>query len=110
MAPKTLPRRRPGIHIAALALATAVFSWPAMAQLPACTEWAEVLDHLADKYSEVPAERGITTNGWVVDLVASKGGKTWTLVVTLPNGRTCMMAAGENWETIPRIHQLGPGA
>jgi hypothetical protein len=35
----------------------------------------------------------------VVELFASSSG-SWTMVVTTPNGTSCLVAAGENWDTV----------
>lgn len=40
---------------------------------------------------------GITNNGGVMEILTSKDGETWTLLITMPNGMACMMATGEDW-------------
>ena len=82
----------------------------AAAQQPACTDRTDVLDHLSNKYSEAPVAMGIANNGGVIEILSSKTGNSWTIILTMPNGMTCMIAAGENWESIPRIVQVGPAA
>ena len=47
-------------------------------------------------------------NGSVLELLTSRGG-SWTILVTAPDGTTCLMATGENWENIPKL-ALGPKA
>ena len=89
----------------ALALTALMSAAPALADAPAgpvCDARKEVLGHLAGKYSENPVALGLATNGGVVELLTAGDGKTWTIVITLPNGQTCLVAAGENWETKPR--------
>lgn len=82
----------------------------ASAQQPACTERTDVLNHLSSEYSEAPVAMGIANNGGVIEILSSKTGKSWTIILTMPNGMTCMIAAGENWESIPTIAQIGPSA
>lgn len=41
---------------------------------------------------------GLTNTGTLVELLQSEDG-SWTLIMTMPNGRSCLMAAGQNWET-----------
>ena len=82
----------------------------AAAQQPACTDRTDVLDHLSNKYSEAPVAMGIANNGGVIEILSSKTGNSWTIILTMPNGMTCMIAAGENWELIPRMVQAGPTA
>jgi len=82
----------------------------AAAQQPACTERMEVLKHLSAEYSESPVAMGVANNGGVIEILSSKKGKSWTIILTMPNGMTCMIAAGENWESLPAIAKIGPSA
>lgn len=41
---------------------------------------------------------GLTNTGAVVELLQSGDG-SWTLIMTMPNGFSCLMAAGQHWET-----------
>jgi hypothetical protein len=52
---------------------------------------------LAEKYEEVQVAIGITDNGDLAEVFAASDGSTWTLVITSPRGRSCMVAAGEGW-------------
>ncbi len=72
----------------------------ALAQRPACTKRGDVVDHLGKKYSEVPVAMGLANNGGVIEVLSSKTGESWTIIITMPNGTACMIAAGENWEEI----------
>ena len=90
-----------------LALTAMMLASPALADGnapngPVCDARKEVIGHLSGKYSENPVALGLATNGGVVELLTAADGKTWTIVITLPNGQTCLVAAGENWETKPR--------
>ena len=92
-----------GKVVAAATLVTA-FSLPATAQQqPACAQRGDVLKHLSAKYTEAPVALGLANNGGVVEVLSSKTGSSWTIIITMPNGPTCMVAAGENWEEIPHI-------
>ena len=89
-----------------LAVASAVvalfgLAHPAFAQQPACTKRTEILSHLANKYSEAPVAIGLANNGGVLEVLSSQSGKSWTIILTMPNGTACMIAAGENWEAVP---------
>lgn len=37
-----------------------------------------------------------------IEVYASPDG-TWTIVTTRPDGMSCLMAAGQAWETLPLI-------
>ena len=76
---------------------------PAQAQAArtSCGDRAAVLDRLAARYAEAPVNMGLTSTGAVLEILASDQG-TWTVLVTTPQGVTCMMAAGEHWEPVER--------
>ncbi len=63
-----------------------------------CGKREEMLSHLSQKYSEQPVAMGLATNGSLVEVLSSKAGGSFTIVYTMPNGVTCLMAAGSNWE------------
>jgi hypothetical protein len=37
----------------------------------------------------------------VVELFTSPGGKTWTIIVSEPTGRTCFVSSGSDWTQGP---------
>ena len=89
-----------------LAMAATLLAAPALANGPSgpvCDARSEVLGHLAGKYSENPVALGLATNGGVVELLTAADGTTWTIVITMPNGQTCLVAAGESWEAKPQV-------
>ena len=57
----------------------------------------EILAQLKGTYDEKPTAFGTTGTGGVVELTTSKSG-SWTLMLSLPNGRACLIATGEDWE------------
>ena len=67
-----------------------------------CGQRDEMLSHLSQKYSEKPVAMGLATNGSVVEVLSSKAGDSFTIVYTMPNGQTCLVAAGSNWQFIER--------
>lgn len=88
-------------RILTLAILAATASVPALAQEQSpCAERNDVLARLKDQYHERPTGVGITENGAVVELTTSDSG-TWTLLVSFPNGRACLMATGDGWEQAP---------
>ena len=93
-----------------LALIGLMIAFPALAAGPAaCNKRDVVLKHLASKYSEQPVAIGIASSGSVIEVLTSGSGSTWTIIVTLPNGISCLLAAGENWEKLSKT-ALGTGA
>lgn len=75
-----------------------------------CLKRSTAVKHLGKKYSETPVATGLTNNGAVLEVLSSKTGQNWTIIVTLPNGTACMIAAGQNWEKVPFAQMLGPKA
>ena len=46
---------------------------------------------------------GLANSGGVIEVLSSKTGESWTIIITMPDGNTCLIAAGENWEALPNI-------
>lgn len=70
---------------------------PAHAQ-QACAPRDVILGTLGGKYSEAPVALGLTSTGALIELLTTEDGSTWTLVLSMPDGRTCMMASGTDWQ------------
>lgn len=66
----------------------------------ACTDRASALTHLSKKFSEEPVAIGLANNGGVVEVLTDTGGSTWSIIITMPNGLACIVAAGEHWEPL----------
>ena len=77
---------------------------------PACLPRADLLAHLAKKYSEAPVAAGMTIDGrGLVEVLTTGDGGTWTIIVTTPQGMSCLVAAGEGWRRLnPPGPHLGP--
>ncbi len=70
------------------------------AQQAPCVKRTDLLDYMARNYGEAPVARGVMASGRVIEVLASAGGKTRTIIVTMPNGVSCGIASGRNWESI----------
>ena len=71
-------------------------------QGPACFQSFEVLKNgLAEKYHEEPTAAGITMQGQMLVVFTSPEGATFTVAVTSPDGKTCVVSAGANWQLRP---------
>lgn len=82
----------------------------AAAETMKCTERNAAIRHLRGKFSEAPVAMGLTNTGTVLEVLTSDAGKSWTILVTMPDGTACLIAAGEAWRTIPPIAVVGDGA
>lgn len=65
---------------------------------PACGKRDDVLAQLSEKFREAPVGVGLASNGGLIELLTADTGTTWTLIVTMPNGPTCLVAAGRDWQ------------
>ena len=111
---RTIHRTPRGAPSRALAAATLLLTGlagaasPAAAQ-PLCAQRSEVAAQLRSRHAETPVALGIAANGGVVEVFSAGDGSTWTLVITMPDGTSCMLAVGEAWENLPRV-AAGPKA
>ncbi len=92
-------------------LGGALLTVPAFADEAAlCADRAAVAQRLAKDFSENPVAIGITSSGNVIEVFSARTGDTWTIVMTLPNGKSCLMAIGEGWEQVAPKAAPGLGA
>lgn len=79
------------------------FSTVASAQM-LCKERSEVIAKLSAGYMEAPVAMGLASNGALIEVLSSaRNGETWTILLTQPNGISCVMATGESWQPVERI-------
>ena len=84
-----------------LLIGSSFISTAAAAQ-PVCGSHGAISENLNKGYAEAPVSMGVTTSGSVIEVFASETG-TWTLVITQPNGLSCLIAAGQDWESLPTL-------
>ncbi len=65
-----------------------------------CDQRARVIGHLAKIYKEAPVAIGVTTTGGMVEVLTTGDGGTWTIILSNPNGISCLVAAGEGWRAL----------
>ncbi|MEL7182732.1 MAG: hypothetical protein AAFY65_13415 [Pseudomonadota bacterium] len=70
----------------------------AQSQTTNCGARAAVVERLADHFGETRRGIGLGTQDRVVEVFASDETGTWTITVTMPDGRTCLVASGQAWE------------
>ena len=78
------------------------------AQPAACADRTSLVRSLSNNYAEQPRSLGLAANGAVFEIFTSETG-SWTILVTRPDGVSCLMATGEGWENLPQLAQ-GPEA
>ncbi|WP_243368743.1 hypothetical protein [Microvirga solisilvae] len=67
-----------------------------------CGPREQLVKVLADQYKEDPVGIGLAQPGQVLEVFASQGG-SWSMVMTMPDGKACLIAAGDNWEMVTKI-------
>ena len=65
-----------------------------------CGAHDAVAGQLAKTYGEQARSMGLAEDNTVMELYAAPQTGTWTLTVTLPSGMTCLVASGNNFETV----------
>ncbi len=66
---------------------------------PLCEARTTVLKMLNGNYAEKPNAMGLANNGTVVEVLRSEDG-SWTIIMTAPNGVSCMLASGKHWQVV----------
>ncbi len=62
----------------------------------ACGSRDEMISTLAETFKEEPVGIGLLSPSHAMELLISESG-SWTLLVTTPSGRSCIVSAGESW-------------
>lgn len=75
---------------------------------PICATHESIESFLDKRFGEEPISLGIANTGALVEVFTSGEGKTWTIVVTRVDGRSCILAAGADWYDL-RVRADGPG-
>ena len=91
--------------LAALLVAISLLPTMADAQNRKCGPRAKVVETLAQKYKESRQSIGLATKGRVMEVYASDETGSWTIVVTMPNGMTCLVASGQSFEDVDEALQ-----
>jgi hypothetical protein len=74
-----------------------------------CAAHQKMVERLSAKFTEAPVSLGLSASGHVFQVFTTKGGDTWTIVATAPEGQSCIMASGKYWQDIS-FEPQGPEA
>ncbi len=66
-----------------------------------CDDRNTIVSSLSDDYKETRNSIGLANSGQVVEVFSSIDG-TWSMIITRPDGISCLIAAGKNWESMSR--------
>ncbi len=82
------------------ALLAALFgAIPIVAHAAPCGERTDVLTYLSTKFEESPIAMGLTSDGKVLEVLASEAG-SWSIIVTMPTGVTCALSFEGSWSKL----------
>lgn len=85
------------LHVAALLSAFAAA--PSFAE-SVCGPRADFIQGLGIQFGEMPTARAMVATGQTLEVLTSSSG-SWTMILTDPDGRACIVGVGEAWTAIP---------
>ncbi|UWQ21689.1 hypothetical protein [Jannaschia sp. W003] len=83
---------------AVAAVAVTLFAGSAGAAGSTCGTRPQIVERLASHFGETRRGIGLGTENRVLEVFASEETGSWTVTVTLPDGRMCLVASGQHWE------------
>jgi hypothetical protein len=63
-----------------------------------CGPREALLEVAFQQYQERQVALALATGGSVLEILATRNGETFTMLLTAPNGISCVLATGENWQ------------
>jgi hypothetical protein len=82
-----------------LAGALAVGTDTAGAQYQHCVEHSALVAHLSEQFQERQFAFGLIGPVAIMEVFVGQSG-SWTIIVTDVAGKSCIIAAGDNWESV----------
>ena len=65
--------------------------------MPQCGDRDHVIGSLSETYSEQHIASGFQSTAGLMEIWASDSDGTWTILLTRPDGQTCVVASGTHW-------------
>ncbi len=88
--------------------ATVVGAKPTQAQQAHCAPREAIIERLKSGYGEGPAGFGLQSSGQLIEIWAAPGTGTWTVLMSRPDGKTCVVATGTDWQHL-ELDQVSMG-
>ena len=86
------------VHAATALLLLAATPGANAEETRACAERSRVVQKLQEKFGETLRSLGLHRDDGVVEVYASEETGTWTILMTRPDGMSCLLAAGQRRE------------
>jgi len=83
---------------ATLIFGAAALAPPVLAQSTACLPRDRLVESLSDKFSESLAGGGLQSAEQLIEIWRSEASGSFTIIMTRPDGVSCVVATGENWQ------------
>ncbi len=98
---RTSSKSRQLLSVFAIAVGLCVISPTASASAQSqCGDRGELVTILSDKFGESQVAGGLSRAGTLIEVFSSGSGDTWSLVVTTPDGQSCLVDAGADWRRL----------
>jgi hypothetical protein len=91
----------------AVIFGAAALAPPVHAQMITCLPRADLIEHLEGRYSEHLAGGGLQSAQQLLEIWASDQTGSFTVFVTRPDGLSCVIATGQNWQDAAPTHPEG---
>ena len=91
------------IRLAAITLMVTLIATAASAVGP-CASRSNIIALLKDNFGEVEVGQGLSSRGYLVEVFVSPAGN-WTILLSQPDGQSCLADAGEAWVMVPSAGQ-----
>lgn len=88
--------------VGALLLAGVLLNSAPVAAQNSCGPRDALVAALGSQYDESAVAIGLAGGGGVIEVLATRDGGTWTIVLTTPEGLSCIVTSGEAWIDIVR--------
>ena len=63
-----------------------------------CLPRDTIVERLEARYQEKLAGRGLRGESSLFEMFTTADGSSWTIIQSFPTGRSCIMAAGTDWQ------------
>ncbi|HMG49883.1 MAG TPA: hypothetical protein VK597_04755 [Inquilinus sp.] len=90
-------------------LGLALLAVPAAAQQGPCAPYEIIAASLNERYHEAPVARMLADQGFVIEVLASADGATFTVLGVQPNGTACLLATGQGFAFVNAAATPVPG-
>ena len=87
----------PAVMVSLTLFSACVWPSPVDAASP-CGPRGVISDRLASKYNEHSMALGLQKNGMALEIYRTDDGATWTAVATSPEGTSCLVMSGTDWQ------------